>query len=401
MTMAGKTTCVPILRFPDSSPSELWEKSLLGDLIHMVTPPKKLQSFDYHKRGKYPIIDQSQTPLCGYFDDIEAVVNFEAQGMIVFGDHTCVLKYVDFPFVQGADGIKIFHSKDVSRLDTRYLYYYLQSVPIVSEEYKRHFSDLKEKVVLFPTSLVEQKKIAAFLTSLDELISNTKAKLELLKAHKKGLMQKLFPAPGKTLPEYRFPEFQDAGEWEVKQLGEMTEKITRRNRNNLKLPVLSNSATEGVVNQSDYFDCEIVSKDSLSNYYIIEQNDFVYNPRVSSAAPVGPISRNRIGSGLMSPLYTVFRFKIGDIGFLEQYFQTSNWHKHLRDKANAGARYDRMNISSDDFLKLPIPFPTLKEQKAIASCLSLLDECISASKEKQELLKAHKKGLMQQLYPNI
>lgn len=199
-------------------------------------------------------------------------------------------------------------------------------------------------------------------------------------------------------PALRFPDFLNDGEWEVKRLGEIAEKVTSKNKSNEQLPVLTNSATEGVVNQQDYFDREIVTKDNLTNYHIIELNDFVYNPRISVAAPVGPISRNKIGTGIMSPLYTIFKFKEGNIDFFEQYFRTNCWHQYLKDKANFGARFDRMNISNEDFFNLPIPFPPLSEQRCIAQALTALDELIAATNEKLEQMKAYKKGLMQQLF---
>ncbi len=199
-------------------------------------------------------------------------------------------------------------------------------------------------------------------------------------------------------PALRFPDFLNNGEWKVKRLGEIAEKVTSKNKSNKQLPVLTNSATEGVVNQQDYFDREIVTKDNLTNYHIIELNDFVYNPRISVAAPVGPISRNKIGTGIMSPLYTIFKFKEGNIDFFEQYFRTNCWHQYLKDKANFGARFDRMNISNEDFFNLPIPFPPLPEQRRIAQALTALDELIAATNEKLEQMKAYKKGLMQNLF---
>lgn len=202
----------------------------------------------------------------------------------------------------------------------------------------------------------------------------------------------------KYTPALRFPDFLNDGEWEVKRLGEIAEKVTSKNKSNEQLPVLTNSATEGVVNQQDYFDREIVTKDNLTNYHIIELNDFVYNPRISVAAPVGPISRNKIGTGIMSPLYTIFKFKEGNIDFFEQYFRTNCWHQYLKDKANFGARFDRMNISNEDFFNLPIPFPPLSEQRRIAQVLTALDELIAATNEKLEQMKVYKKGLMQQLF---
>lgn len=200
------------------------------------------------------------------------------------------------------------------------------------------------------------------------------------------------------IPVLRFPDFLNDGEWEVKRLGEIAEKVTSKNKSNEQLPVLTNSATEGVVNQQDYFDREIVTRENLTNYHIIELNDFVYNPRVSVAAPVGPISRNKIGIGIMSPLYTIFKFKEGNIDFFEQYFRTNCWHQYLKDKANFGARFDRMNISNEDFFNLPIPFPPLAEQRRIAQALTALDELIATTNERLEQMKAYKKGLMQQLF---
>ena len=202
------------------------------------------------------------------------------------------------------------------------------------------------------------------------------------------------------IPVLRFPDFLNDGEWEVKRLGEIAEKVTSKNKSNEQLPVLTNSATEGVVNQQDYFDREIVTRENLTNYHIIELNDFVYNPRVSVAAPVGPISRNKIGIGIMSPLYTIFKFKEGNIDFFEQYFRTNCWHQYLKDKANFGARFDRMNISNEDFMNMPIPTPSLSEQRKIASCLSAMDETINAYTEKVGLLGQYKKGLMQQMFVN-
>lgn len=200
-------------------------------------------------------------------------------------------------------------------------------------------------------------------------------------------------------PAHRFPDFLNDGEWEVKRLGDIAEKVTSKNKSNEQLPVLTNSATEGVVNQQDYFDREIVTRENLTNYHIIELNDFVYNPRISVAAPVGPISRNKIGIGIMSPLYTIFKFKEGNIDFFEQYFRTNCWHQYLKDRANFGARFDRMNISNEDFFNLPIPFPPLAEQCRIAACLSALDEMLAATNGKLEQLKAYKKGLLQKLFP--
>lgn len=203
----------------------------------------------------------------------------------------------------------------------------------------------------------------------------------------------------KYIPALRFPEFLNDGEWEIRKLSNIAIRQNKKNKLGSRLPIYTNSAVNGVVNQEDFFDREIVTKDNLVNYGIIESNDFVYNPRVSTAAPVGPISRNKLSKGIMSPLYLIFGFEKGNLDFFEYYFKGSGWHNYLKAKANYGARFDRINITTDDFMDMPIPYPHITEQKKIAKCLSSLDKYIDATKRKLEQLKEHKKGLMQRLFP--
>lgn len=198
-------------------------------------------------------------------------------------------------------------------------------------------------------------------------------------------------------PRLRFPSF--SGGWEETILRNVASKINRRNSNLEVTRVLTNSANVGVVDQNEYFDRDIAVKDNTSNYHIVEAGDFVYNPRISTAAPVGPISMNKVGKGIMSPLYTVFRFNNGHNAFYEQYFQTTIWHQYLKSIANFGARFDRMNITSEDFFNMPLLLPSLPEQQKIASFLSAMDELITSQGQKVDVLKEKKKGLMQQLFP--
>lgn len=200
-----------------------------------------------------------------------------------------------------------------------------------------------------------------------------------------------------STPRLRFPGF--TGEWEKKKLGEMANKINRRNHHLEVSRVLTNSANAGVVDQSDYFDRDIAVKENTANYHIVELEDFVYNPRISTAAPVGPISINKVGRGIMSPLYTVFRFHTGYVPFYEQYFQTTIWHPYLKSIANFGARFDRMNITSEGFFNMPLHLPSHAEQMKIAECLAAVDELITAQVQKVGALKERKQGLMQQLFP--
>lgn len=188
-------------------------------------------------------------------------------------------------------------------------------------------------------------------------------------------------------------------DWQKTELKKLAKRITVKNKTATVTRVLTNSAADGVIDQRDYFDRDIANKGNLTGYYIIENGDYVYNPRISNIAPVGPISKNKIGTGVMSPLYTVFRFKNKNNGFYEQYFKSTHWHNYLHSVSNHGARHDRMSITNDNFMDMPLPEPYLDEQQKIADCLSSVDDLITSQSQKIESLQKHKKGLMQQLFP--
>ncbi|MHC2337882.1 restriction endonuclease subunit S [Bradyrhizobium sp. USDA 4454] len=203
--------------------------------------------------------------------------------------------------------------------------------------------------------------------------------------------------PPHLVPKLRFAEFVDDPPWECTALMKLANRVTQRSTRGAELRALTNSAEYGIVDQREYFDKDIAT--NTDNYYIVETGDYVYNPRTSSAAPVGPISKNRLGTGVMSPLYTVFRFRNDANDFFAHYFKSSHWHGYLRLVSNSGARHDRMAITSDDLMRMPIPTPASQEQQKIADCLSSLDDLIAAEDRKLETLQQHKQGLMQQLFP--
>ena len=253
-------------------------------------------------------------------------------------------------------------------------------------------------VKLIIPSLPEQQKIASFLSKVDEKIAHLSKKKELLEEYKKGVTQKIFKQ------EIRFKILNENGElveppkWEKRKLKDLAIRVTEKNTKNEYKLVLTNSAIKGIVSQLDYFDKDIANQNNLKGYYIVQKDDFVYNPRVSIHAPVGPIKRNKLSTGVMSPLYSVFRFKIDNLEFFEYYFETVYWHKYLRSVANIGARHDRMNILNDDFLKMPIPFPCEKERKKMSQFLSSIDKKLNAVDQQLSLAKEWKKGLLQKMF---
>ncbi|KEK26592.1 restriction endonuclease subunit S [Shewanella xiamenensis] len=201
------------------------------------------------------------------------------------------------------------------------------------------------------------------------------------------------------VPELRFPEFEKAPNWPCVRLNAVAKRSTSKNKGEKITRVLTNSAVDGVVDQRDYFDKDIAVKGNLESYYIVDKGDYVYNPRISSTAPVGPISKNKVGKGVMSPLYTVFSFNSKTNDFFEQFFKSSRWYSYLQTISNSGARHDRMSITNDEFMAMPVPNPSELEQQKIADCLASIDELIALHTQKLKALKDYKKWLMQQVFP--
>ena len=397
---------IPEIRFPEFMNDGEWLSAPLNELIKTIPPTNKLQTSEYKPSGKYPIIDQSQKYIVAYSDATETLTNTERSDTIVFGDHTCVLKFVNFPFIQGADGIKIFKSKDNNKILTGYLYQYLSAFPIESKEYKRHFSELKETLIKFPSDIREQKRIAECMESLERCNIQIKVKLEQLKAHKKGLMQKLFPAPGKSVPECRFKEFENDGEWIEFKAKFLFRRITQRNNCGCT-NVLTISAQNGLVSQFDYFNKNVAAA-NLTNYYLLNRGDFAYNKSRSIGYPFGAIKQlKQYEIGIVSPIYICFT--ISDKNkycseYFEHYFECERIANKLGEISQEGARcHGMLNISADDFFdKVSIIIPkSVIEQNKIADCLSSIDDTIRLYANKLNILEQHKQTLRQRLFPTI
>lgn len=211
------------------------------------------------------------------------------------------------------------------------------------------------------------------------------------------MLQKMFPQNGQKVPEIRFKGFTE--DWEQRKLNEIADKVSEKNKNNEFSEPFTNSAEQGIISQKDYFDREIVNNENLNGYYIVRNDDFIYNPRISVTAPVGPINRNRLGrNGVMSPLYTVFRTHDIDNLYLEFYFKTTKWHRFMKLNGDSGARFDRFTISSTQFMEMPIPYPTLEEQQKIGEYFDSLDNLITLHQRKYEELKNIKKFMLQNMF---
>lgn len=200
-------------------------------------------------------------------------------------------------------------------------------------------------------------------------------------------------------PKISFKGFKEP--WEVSSLRNFFSKVNEKNARMLYSAVLTNSAEYGIIDQRDYFDFDVANSNNISGYYIVQPDDFVYNPRVSVTAPVGPINKNELGyTGVMSPLYLVFKINRINKDYLCHYFKSNKWHKFMRISGNCGARFDRLSISDEQFVQMPIPYPiNSKEQQTICNYLEKIDKLISTASSRLASLKQVKEASLQAMFP--
>lgn len=258
------------------------------------------------------------------------------------------------------------------------------------------YRDLKDLIIYIP-SINEQHYITDVFGKIDSTIDTENKLLTSLKQMKEASLQAMFPQEGETVPKIRFKGFE--GEWKSCCLNKFANKRIEKNVKMFFDITLTNSAEFGIIDQRKFFDHDISNSENINGYYIVREHDFVYNPRVSSSAPVGPINQNKLGYvGVVSPLYFVFEVKGINRNFLEIYFQTTLWHKYMLDKGNTGARFDRLAISDDNFMKMPVPDISIDEQRKIASYFTALDRKIALQSQRLEKLKQIKAACLDKMF---
>jgi len=300
-----------------------------------------------------------------------------------------------------------------------------KKVPVVEQYYKHYFKTAKfiqdlnkdlegirdgkmvsysqfSSILLPRPKAEEQQKIADCLSSIDDLIAVEDKKLEALKTHKKGLMQKLFPAEGKTVPEWRFPEFRDSGDWEEYTLSETLDSIVD---NRGKTP---NTAHSGIalievgaignfnINYSKVK--KYVSKEVFENWFRVhlKHGDILFSTvgkiglcSYYNHSVVAAVAQNVVGLRFSNNHNSVFMFYL---------LSEQNNNKYIQSIVMSAVQ---PSIKITQFIELVFSIPSLSEQQKIADCLSSIDAFITEQAKKVEALKAHKKGLMQSLFPSV
>ena len=413
-----KNKLIPKLRFKECS--QAWRENILGEVSKVVvggTPSTDVEEYWGGDIGwigsgelknniiRYPTkyittegLQQSSTKLLPQNTTVLAMTG-ATLGKIGFLNFECCGNQSVAGFV------------NLVNLDSKFLYYYLQRITKQIESLagggaqaginKSNIENINIKI----PSLKEQQKIANCLSSLDELIEAQEEKLKLLKEHKKGLMQQLFPQVndnhdvigGGNLPKLRFPEFINDGAWEEKTLGEISFSIFDGTHQTPKY------TEEGI----PFFSVEnLISKNknkfiSKEDYLILTaknkpEKDDILITRIGNIGFSTVVSWDYEFS-IYVTLATVKKSDKFIPHYLNGYFQSEVYQKEIRSKSLLNAV--PMKINMNDLRNTKVLLPTIKEQQKIADCLSSLDETIEAQDQKIELLKQHKKGLMQGLFP--
>ena len=300
--------------------------------------------------------------------------------------------------------------KQGPRFNSHFLHYFLQSElyqkEILSKSLlnavpcKINMDSLRSTSILLAGS-AEQQKIADCLSSVDELIAAQARKLDALKTHKKGLMQQLFPCEGETQPRLRFPEFEDAGEWDCGELSSCLKKVIDYRG---KAPPKSDSGVPLITAKNvrlgwlDMTNDEYIEEDKYQDWMsrgIPQAGDILF----TTEAPLGNVALfPSAGKFALGQRILTLRSKAERClsGFLFHSLLGPTMQEEI-DFHSTGST--AKGIKSTVFVKLSFCYPGIAEQQRIADCLTSLDDLIAAQTQKLAALKTHKKALMQQLFP--
>ena len=232
-------------------------------------------------------------------------------------------------------------------------------------------------------NMAEQQAIGTFFSRLDDLITLHQRKYDKLVIFKKSMLEKMFPKDGESVPEIRFAGFTDP--WEQRKLGDIAERVTRKNENNESDLPLTISAQHGLIDQRLFFNAQVASRD-MSGYYLLRQGEFAYNKSTSADSPWGAIKRlTRYEKGCVSTLYICFALLNANPDYLVTYYETNRWHKAVQMIAAEGARnHGLLNIAPDDFFDTMVSLPESQaEQQTIGAFFSRLDSLITLHQRKR------------------
>jgi len=402
-----KYRSTPYLRF--NKFKEKWQLKVLGDL-GSVAMNKRIFREETSEVGEIPFYkigtfgsEPDSFITREKFEEYKSKYPYPEIGDILISASGSIGRTVEYKgeeaYFQDSNIVWLKHDEQLDNSFLKQFYSIVKWQGIEGTTIKRLYNkNILETPIALP-SISEQSAIGSLFRTLDDLLASYKNNLANYQPLRATMLSKMFPKAGQTVPEIRLEGFE--GEWKVVQLSDICQKVTEKNKDNSFNETFTNSAEFGIISQRDFFEKDISNEKSLNTYYVVRNNDFVYNPRISNYAPVGPVKRNKLGrTGVMSPLYFVFRIANSniDLNFLETFFNTNTWHKFMKLNGDSGARADRFAIKDSTFLTMPITFPSLPEQQAIGAYFSNLDNLINSHQEKISQLETLKKKLLQDMF---
>lgn len=304
----------------------------------------------------------------------------------------------------------LFYTHSFKDCLPKFIYYVFQNIDWLKHNEAGGVPSLSKTNIYKIGTLIpkpqEQQKIASCLSSLDELITAHSQKLDILKDHKKGLMQNLFPQEGERVPKYRFPEFEGDGEWEEKKLGELIEikgRIGYRGYTTNDIVSKGQGAiamSPSNINENNLLDFEKSTYITWNKYEespeIMLEDGFTVLVKTGSSYGKAAYVKNLTEKTTINPQLVVLKPRKINKYFLHLIITNTTIQRQIRKTVVGGAI---PTLSQESVSNFEILVPSINEQQKIASCLSFLDELITTQAEKIEQLKQHKKGLMQGLFP--
>jgi len=357
----------------------------------------KIPRGKYNKTGRYPIIDQGAEFIAGYTNDKDKLYSGNLP-VIVFGDHTRIFKFVDFPFSVGADGTKLIQPKNF--LYPKYFFYYLSSLSIPSKGYNRHYKYLKENFIVFPQQKSEQQKIAFVLSKIQQAIERQDKIIQTTKELKKSLMNKLFTEGlhGEEQKETEIGLIPKS--WEV---GELKNIVRHKIVDGVhKTPKY---VQEGIpfVTAKDIVD----NKVSLVNCkYITEVEHLVLTKRVkpekedillTKVGTVGNVALVRDNLDFSIFVQVALIKPDLKIIFPEYLFFCLQSDGSQKEIINNTAQSTMKFIGTQNIGRVKVPLPSIREQQKIANILSNIDKKLAQEELRKQTLQALFKTMLNQL----